>query len=303
MLAVVVSGPHEPRRYAVGGSELTIGSADGNDVVLAGVGVDPRHARCIHRDGDLLVVDLQTRSGTRVNGRPLAEPSVVQATDEIRIGDYALQISHVVADDAEHEPYIAVDPVEDTLLRALAARDRDSRAIYADWLEQRGDHARAEYLRVQETLAKLRAGDPAFRDHAARLAALAVTLDLAWRVKVATPAVERCLGFELPCPMEWSQLAATDRDDIRHCGTCKREVFYALTVGEARRHAAKGRCVALDVTSARWPDDLADPYGARVCSGCGRDVGIAFRGLECPECGSSIERRFTRGKVRIVARD
>jgi hypothetical protein len=53
--------------------------------------------------------------------------------------------------------------------------------------------------------------------------------------------------FAYECPKEWSRLEATDREDVRFCRQCSKEVFFCRTTDEATAHARKGRCVAIDV--------------------------------------------------------
>ena len=54
--------------------------------------------------------------------------------------------------------------MEKALLRAIKESPADDslRLILADWLEDAGDPARAEFVRVQVALANLAAGDPGF---------------------------------------------------------------------------------------------------------------------------------------------
>lgn len=128
-----------------------------------------------------------------------------------------------------------------------------------DWLEQRGGLVRAEFLRVQDELLEMAPGEAEIVGHASRLGALAIQIDVAWRARVASPPVERCgLAFNFRCAMEWSMLKATKRDSVRHGAGCQQDLYYALTVGDARSYARDGHCVALDVTSARWRDDLRE---------------------------------------------
>lgn len=67
------------------------------------------------------------------------------------------------------------DEVEQTFLAAIAANphDREARAVYADWLDERGD-PRGEYLRLELLQHEL----------PARMAALAAALDEAWLAQV-----------------------------------------------------------------------------------------------------------------------
>ncbi|HEU4735222.1 MAG TPA: TIGR02996 domain-containing protein [Kofleriaceae bacterium] len=312
MFAVLVFPPDwhpdrpDVRRFAYPGHEITIGRAETNALILTpaegardGEGkIEDHHARLIMRDGMFVISDLESESRTFVNGFLLDGAMLIRETDRVQIGGYTLEVQHAPTEPLDAYPeYVAEDPTEAALLRAIAARDETSRTVYADWLEQRGDVLRAEFLRVQEELLELSPGDAAFPVHASRLSALAARIDVAWRVQVASPSVERCgLAFDFQCPMEWSMLHATGRDGVRHCGACNKDVYYALSVGEARAHARRGRCVALDITSPRWPGDLAEPYGHRVCEDCETDIGRAYPGDDCPTCGH-VRRRMAIGSI------
>ncbi len=84
-------------------------------------------------------------------------------------------------------------------------------------------------------------------------------------------------------------LDRTDRDGVRYCASCERDVYnYALTVGEARGYAKDGHCIALDVTRARWHGDLTEPFGTALCEPCKMDVGDTRR--VCPHCGYGRHR-------------
>lgn len=153
--------------------------------------------------------------------------------------------------------------------------------VYADWLEERGKHVRAALLRGQAAEAPTE-----------RLAALAAQTPVGWRALVADPPLEACgVKFRFRCPKQWAELAPTERAEVRHCGACDRDVHYAISVGEARGHARLGRCVALDITAARWRDDLAPPYDW-PCEVCGAD---RVRD-DCDHCGHA-DRVMTVGLV------
>lgn len=73
------------RRIVAGDGTLTIGRADTNRLVLADAQVSRHHARLVPRDGLLVLTDLGSTNGTRVNGLAVHEIPV-GAGDEIRIG-------------------------------------------------------------------------------------------------------------------------------------------------------------------------------------------------------------------------
>ena len=95
-------------------------------------------------------------------------------------------------------------------------------------------------------------------------------VDPRWRLRVARPAIENCTREDVPrfsfkCPKEWGGLAATEKQDVKYCTACEKNVYYCTSVPEARDRAARGECVALDSRAMRWQHDLAEPYGNRAC--------------------------------------
>ncbi len=115
-------------------------------------------------------------------------------------------------------------------------------------------------------------------------------------VRVARPPLEHCdARFAVACPKEWGALESTERNDVRFCNTCQKTVHYVASIAEGRRHAAAGRCVAVDLRSLRWPRDLAAPYGEFVCSKCALDLGPEPR--ICPRCGTRVERNLQMGML------
>ncbi len=161
-------------------------------------------------------------------------------------------------------PEPARDPVEQALIDAILRGDEDSRLVYADWLEARGDAPRAEFLRLQRTLAAMDPADPAqrglFDARLARLGELAPRVDFAWRRLLGRPVVEGCnkVVADFRCKMDWGALEPTDRPNVRRCGACGDDVYYVTTIRAAREHAVRGRCIAVDFSQPREPNDLED---------------------------------------------
>jgi len=104
---------------------------------------------------------------------------------------------------------------------------------------------------------------------AARLAELASKVGDTWRSRVAMSFIERCpstggsperpppeLGLELVCPMRWDKLTPTDREDVRSCSACNREVTYCTTIDQARIVGYLDGCIAVDPALTRSPGDL-----------------------------------------------
>ena len=77
------------RVVSLRGERLTVGRSNANDIVLDDVNVSRFHAE-IARNGDLVELrDLDSRCGTRLNGRPV-KSSVIRRGAEIGIGPYRL---------------------------------------------------------------------------------------------------------------------------------------------------------------------------------------------------------------------
>ena len=72
--------------------EITIGRKEGNTIRLSEQNVSRNHARLVRRDGALLIEDLSSYNGTKLNGTVLAEPAPLKDGDMIIIGDYRMAI-------------------------------------------------------------------------------------------------------------------------------------------------------------------------------------------------------------------
>src|SRR4029077_20262421 len=86
----------EQRRMVFNKPEVTIGRAQGNDIVLPKGNVSKRHARIVLKDGKFIIVDLKSTNGTYVNGRKITSPLVVKDSDKIYIGDFIVGVDESV---------------------------------------------------------------------------------------------------------------------------------------------------------------------------------------------------------------
>jgi predicted amidophosphoribosyltransferase len=60
--------------------------------------------------------------------------------------------------------------------------------------------------------------------------------------------IRNCAGvFKKVCPQRWDQLTPTSADDVRHCGTCSRDVHWCRTDEETLAHARAGHCIAREI--------------------------------------------------------
>lgn len=86
---------HEPgraaRRVSMNGAPMRIGRAPECELVLKDNRVSRRHARLAARDGVLVLTDLGSTNGTRVNGHRVSEV-VLGAGDRVLVGDTSVVV-------------------------------------------------------------------------------------------------------------------------------------------------------------------------------------------------------------------
>jgi uncharacterized protein (TIGR02996 family) len=164
--------------------------------------------------------------------------------------------------DADFLANLLADPADDA-----------TRLVYADWLEEQGDPgsaARAEFLRATARLAALTGRQQAKAELDKRLRQLAAGLDTDWLAVVSRLPIENCqrkwaraVGrpsgeglFRFLCDRRWENLQTTDDQAVRFCEGCRKKVHYCDTITEARRHAERGHCIAIDLGVIRRSEDL-----------------------------------------------
>lgn len=87
-----VAGPDGvERRLPIEGRPFGIGRGDDNELVLADALLSRHHARIVPRNGRLVLNDLASRNGTRVNGRTVRE-AVLGAGDRIELGATVIDV-------------------------------------------------------------------------------------------------------------------------------------------------------------------------------------------------------------------
>src|SRR5271155_4832818 len=93
MFAIIISekGGAE-RKEAFDKNEINVGRVQGNDLMLPKGNVSKHHARLLFRDGRFIVTDLKSTNGTYVNGRKIAQATIVREGDKIYIGDFVVRI-------------------------------------------------------------------------------------------------------------------------------------------------------------------------------------------------------------------
>ena len=79
------------RRLRLEARPIGIGRGDDNDLVVADPLLSRHHARIVPRNGRLVLRDLASRNGTRVNGRAVTE-AVLGASDRVELGGTIIDI-------------------------------------------------------------------------------------------------------------------------------------------------------------------------------------------------------------------
>jgi uncharacterized protein (TIGR02996 family) len=161
----------------------------------------------------------------------------------------------------------------------MSAGHEASRLKYCDWLDRRGESARAEFLRLDHALASMSPEHPRYEATRHRLCEVAPQISVDWRSRVARSLIENCTAYGAGCPGYWRALPATS-DDVRQCGACGDHVYYCVTIELARARVQQGQRVAVDATCERYAGDL---HAGAVCGSCHYQVppGTRF----CPQCG------------------
>jgi pSer/pThr/pTyr-binding forkhead associated (FHA) protein len=72
--------------------EITIGRKEGNTIRLTERNVSRRHARIVKANGAVMVEDLDSYNGVKVNGTRIQGRLAVGEADRIQIGDYLLEL-------------------------------------------------------------------------------------------------------------------------------------------------------------------------------------------------------------------
>src|SRR5262244_3290850 len=72
--------------------EFTIGRKEGNTIRLTERNVSRKHARIVKANGSVVVEDLDSYNGVKVNGTRIQGRVAVNESDRIQIGDYLLEL-------------------------------------------------------------------------------------------------------------------------------------------------------------------------------------------------------------------
>jgi pSer/pThr/pTyr-binding forkhead associated (FHA) protein/tetratricopeptide (TPR) repeat protein len=89
---LVIKNPDGSQQEQDVASQLTIGRADGNDLILSEGGVSRKHARFFLEGEDMLVEDVGSANGTWVDGEKIEGPTKLSSKSQVVIGDYEIQL-------------------------------------------------------------------------------------------------------------------------------------------------------------------------------------------------------------------
>src|SRR5438105_10189170 len=81
--------------------EITIGRQEGNTIRLTERNVSRRHARLLRQNGHVLVEDLGSYNGIRINGDRIQGQVQINDGDLIQIGDYDLAVQREASEAAQ----------------------------------------------------------------------------------------------------------------------------------------------------------------------------------------------------------
>ena len=128
MFSIIISekGGAE-RRESFDKNEINVGRVQGNDLMLPKGNVSKHHARLLFRDGRFIVTDLKSTNGTYVNGRKIAQATIVREGDKIYIGDFVLRLETNSGAAPQPEPTQG----EEESIRTLARDNMPPRVAHA----------------------------------------------------------------------------------------------------------------------------------------------------------------------------
>ncbi|MFO0676715.1 MAG: FHA domain-containing protein [Polyangiaceae bacterium] len=114
------------RRESFEKNEINVGRVQGNDLMLPKGNVSKHHARLLFRDGRFIVTDLKSTNGTYVNGRKIAQATIVREGDKIYIGDFVVRLDTGTSNGPISE---AADPASSSFTgEEPSSRDRGERS-------------------------------------------------------------------------------------------------------------------------------------------------------------------------------
>lgn len=88
---VIVKGPSASLRFVVTHRPLSVGRGPGRDIQILDPKASRRHALVRIRDGRCVLTPLASMNGVAVNGRDIADETILNHGDEVRLGGTLLR--------------------------------------------------------------------------------------------------------------------------------------------------------------------------------------------------------------------
>nr|WP_211194454.1 FHA domain-containing protein [Pyxidicoccus fallax] len=206
--------------------EITIGRQEGNTIRLTERNVSRRHARLVRLNGHVVVEDLGSYNGTRINGERIAGQSPLKEGDLIQIGDYdlALQAEGAVSAAAPAGPITTKVPARrpemaktEPALEAISGQGQeeeedtsDDRASEEDSDGDEHDHTPPPSADVRRHSTSIIRMDQVEADRPRKV--VDVPAEDAPRLVVLTP--DELRGQEFACVRTELRIGRTDDNDI-----------------------------------------------------------------------------------------
>src|SRR5437868_7584488 len=92
MPTLVVRGPDGKEREVTLSGDMSIGRAEGCDLVLAEGGVSRQHAKMTVKGDSVVIEDTGSANGTYIEGQRIGAPTIVPPGKVVQVGDYELRV-------------------------------------------------------------------------------------------------------------------------------------------------------------------------------------------------------------------
>ena len=142
-MALVGTVKGEEMRLELTGSVLLVGRGGDADLRLAEASISRRHAEVRRIGDDVTVQDLGSRNGTRVNGQPVDEPTLVQAGDRLDFAGLVFRLVVAATLDMssldESDTLVPREEISWEEVRTRRAEKRDRQSHLFQVLAEAGD--------------------------------------------------------------------------------------------------------------------------------------------------------------------
>jgi predicted component of type VI protein secretion system len=138
---IISSGKHAGKEFAMPGAQMLIGSAAECQLRPTGDDIERRHCTIFTQEGELLIRDFNSRSGTFVNGTAVKGHQTLKTGDRVRVGRLEFDVRIAVDVGGKKKPKVhSIKEAAARLVQSAAAEDLD----ISQWLTAT-DHTPDEY--------------------------------------------------------------------------------------------------------------------------------------------------------------